>query len=126
MLRLVPAPEMEPSPDPGYFGEPYPAKRLTRYPWALDQGIDNTNALVVFLVLVHHDMPGGEGIFPTYDRLAAITCLRRQRVADALRYLEAHGWIERTRDHRGGRRRANRYRICSPFDEPKSAPRTLA
>ena len=97
-------------------GLPYPGSKLTRYAWCLDQGIDDPDALLVLLVLVHHDRPEGTGIFPSYDRIQAFTTFRRPRVAKALRHLEGHGWIERERDHTGGRRRANRYRIRTPED----------
>ena len=115
-LAVVDAPEVA-EPSDGFLGGlPYPGSKLTRYAWCLDQGIDDPDALLVLLVLVHHDRPDGTGIFPSYDRIQAFTTFRRSRIAKALGHLERHGWIERERDHTGGRRRANRYRIRTPED----------
>ena len=106
----------EPAEPTDYRDEPYPAKRMIRYPWVLYQGIDNPDAILVLMVLVDHDKPAGSGIYPSYDRIQAFTTFRRQRIANALDHLERHGYIERERDHTGGRRRANKYRIRSPLD----------
>ena len=98
----------------GFERVPYPAGKVSRYDWVLDQPIDPT-AKIVLIALVAHDKPSGNGIFPSLERLADLTSLSRRAVVNAIARLRASGWVtrERTR-HRRGQQATNRYRIHQP------------
>lgn len=99
---------------PGHQGEPYPAKSVDRYAWVLGQRIGDSTAKMVLVALVHHDMPGGQGVFPSVDRLVDMTDLDRASVFRALSRLRKAGWIVRHKVRRRGRQASNFYTVQQP------------
>ena len=96
----------------GFERAPYPAGKVERYDWVLDQPIADPIAKLVLFALISHDKPGGNGIFPSQERLARMTGLSRRAVVNALARLRKAGWIVRRKTRgRSGRQTANRYRI---------------
>ena len=91
-------------------GDEYPAGEIARYDWLFAQCIPNPIAKSVLLALVHHDRHDGR-VFPKVRRLAVMTGYVERSVHRGLDWLEAHGWIERERQYRDGRRTANEYMI---------------
>ena len=105
-------PEARVCPVCGFERAPYPAGKVSRYDWLLDQPIADPIAKLVLFALISHDKPGGAGIFPSQERLARMTGLSRRAVVNALARLRKAGWIEREKTRgRSGRQTANRYRI---------------
>ena len=100
--------------DRGLSGSAYPAQKVERFDWVFAQRIDSPTQRLVLLALVAHDMPGGQGIFPSIDRLATMTGLGRRAVIYALDGLRDAGWIERSKVRRRGRQGSNEYTIRQP------------
>ena len=99
----------------GFERAPYPAGKVERYDWVLDQPIADPIAKLVLFALISHDKPGGEGIFPSHERLARMTGLSRRAVVNALARLRKAGWVERHKGRRrDGRQGTNRYTIRQP------------
>ena len=65
----------------------------------------------VLAALAHHDMRGGNGIFPSQESLAWETELSLSTVRRAVKRLERAGWIVRFKRYLGGRRTSDRYII---------------
>ena len=99
---------------PGMEGAPYPAQRVERFGWVHTQRIGNPTAKHLLTVLVWHDMPGGRGIFPSIDRLAALTETDRATVKRSLAYLRKAGWIVRHKTRHRGRQGSNSYTVQQP------------
>ena len=99
----------------GAAGGPYPEGGLARYQWVWDQDISNPTAKFVLLALVHHHHPGG-AIYPSQARLAEMIGGSESTVLRALKWLEAHGWIERARRHHRGHRTSDRFTIMQAED----------
>lgn len=97
----------------GLAGAPYPDGDISRYQWVLDQNISNLTGKFVLLALVHHHRPGG-AIFPSQTRLAEMIGASERTVRDALRWLERHGWIGRSRRHLRGHRTSDSFTILQP------------
>ena len=121
-------PEARVCPACGFERAPYPAGKVARYDWALDQPIADPAAKLVLIALVSHDKPGGAGVFPSIARLAKQTALDRATVIRALARLRKAGWVERHKARRGdGRQGSNRYMIRQPdMTAPESHSATLA
>ena len=93
----------------------YPSSTVARFGWVLEQPIGDPNAKLVLIALVAHDLPGGDGIFPSQARLAAMTGLNRRSVIRALLRLRQAGWVMREKSRRrDGRQGGNRYTIHQP------------
>ena len=98
----------------GLEGTPYPSKDVRRFAWVFAQRVKNASDKLVLLALVEHDMPGGRGIFPSIDRLAAMTALDRATVIRALARLRKAGWVERRKVRKRGRQGSNAYDVKQP------------
>ena len=85
-------PEARVCPACGFERAPYPAGKVERYDWVLDQPIADPIAKLVLFALISHDKPGGNGIFPSQERLARMTGLSRRAVVNALARLRKAGW----------------------------------
>ena len=105
----------------GMAGLPYPEGKLERYGWVFDQSIANPSAKAVLFALVHHDRPGG-AIYPGQDRLAQMTGFSPRAVWSGLKWLQAHGWIERHRRHRRGHRTSDSFTIRQPGESLLAPP----
>ena len=68
-------------------------------------GIDKT----VLLALVWHDGQGGTGIWPSLATVAAMTGHARSTVQDAIKRLEAVGWLTHIQRDVNGRKTSNLY-----------------
>ena len=98
----------------GLEGAPYPSKEVRRFSWVFAQRIGSPGQRLVLLALASHDMPGGRGIFPSYERLATMTGLTERGVGIALKALREAGWVERRKVRRRGRQGSNEYAIRQP------------
>ena len=98
----------------GLEGAPYPSKEVRRFSWVFAQRVKNASDKLVLLALVEHDMPGGRGIFPSIERLAAMTALDRATVIRALARLRKAGWVERRKARKRGRQGSNAYDVKQP------------
>ena len=97
-------------------GLPYPSKDVERYRWALDQHVGNATAKALLVALVDYDRPNGKGIFPSQARLAGDLDLRERAVRTGLAFLEARGWITRTREWLGSGAGVHHYHVHLPAD----------
>ena len=93
-----------------YAGAEYPAGRWERFPWVVEQPIDDHGAFATLCALVHFDRPGG-AIFPSMKRLAATARLSERATRNGVRWLERHGWIVVEKRRARGRQTSNRYTI---------------
>ena len=110
----------------GFERSPYPAGRVERFGWVFEQRLDPP-AKLVLLALVAHDMPTGNGIFPSQTRLSSMTGLARRSVIRALARLREAGWIEWHKGRRrDGRQGSNSYTIQQPGMTPECQSVTLA
>ena len=91
-------------------GTAYPSKAEmhVRNTWVYAQripGIDKS----VLLALVHCDGETGKGIFPSLATVASMTGHARSTVQDAIKRLEAAGWLTHIQRDVNGRKTSNLY-----------------
>ena len=94
-------------------GAPYPGRGAPlhiRNRWAYAQRISGVDKSVL-LALVHFDMPGEDGIFPSLATLARMTGFSRSTVQEAVKRLESDGWIKHETRHNNGKRTSSLYHI---------------
>lgn len=103
-----------------YRYKPTKQSFLTRWLHSLMRSdLDRREKMVAVVLTLFADIRGGR-CFPSQETIAELACYSRPRVSEALRKLEAAGWLKHYRISRAGKGWSNGYRLLIPDVTPEN------